>query len=118
MKEKKYKTIKEVSILLNINSHVIRYWDSKFDDLSIRFNSKKQRYFNSENINKIKQIKETLYSNGKHNYTLDLVNKLSKTKINKKNNNKILSSEIKEKKDNFIIDELLKIRKNLYDLIN
>ena len=33
---KKYKTIKEVSDLLNINQHVIRYWDSKFEGLSIR----------------------------------------------------------------------------------
>ena len=44
---KKYKTIKEVSNLLNINQHVIRYWDSKFEGLSFRFSEKKQRYFNN-----------------------------------------------------------------------
>ena len=42
---KKYKTIKEVSNLLNINQHVIRYWDSKFDGLSIRFSKKKTKIF-------------------------------------------------------------------------
>ena len=29
MKEKRYKTISEVSEILNIGTHIIRYWDSK-----------------------------------------------------------------------------------------
>ena len=73
---KKYKTIKEVSNLLNINQHVIRYWDSKFEGLSIRFSSKKQRYFNNDHIKKIQDLKKTLYQNGKHNYSLDLAKKI------------------------------------------
>ncbi len=77
---KKYKTIKEVSDLLNINQHVIRYWDSKFDGLSIRFSAKKQRYFNNEHIKKIEDLKETLYQNGKHNYSLDLAKKIINNK--------------------------------------
>ena len=55
---KKYKTIKEVSNLLNINQHVIRYWDSKFEGLSIRFSSKKQRYFNNDHIKKLQDLKK------------------------------------------------------------
>ena len=34
MKDKKYKSISEVSELLKINKHVIRYWDTKFDGIS------------------------------------------------------------------------------------
>ena len=71
---KKYKTIKEVSDLLNINQHVIRYWEGKFEGLSIRFSSKKQRYFNNDHI-KNTRFKKTLYQNGKHNYSLDLARK-------------------------------------------
>ena len=77
---KKYKTIKEVSNLLNINQHVIRYWDSKFEGLSIRFSSKKQRYFNNDHIKKIQDLKKTLYQNGKHNYSLDLAKKIINNK--------------------------------------
>ena len=65
---KKYKTIKEVSNLLNINQHVIRYWDSKFEGLSIRFSSKKQRFFNNDHIKKIKDLQANLYQNGKIKY--------------------------------------------------
>ena len=31
MNDKTYKSITEVSKLLKINKHVIRYWDSRFD---------------------------------------------------------------------------------------
>ena len=112
---KKYKTIKEVSNLLNINQHVIRYWDSKFDGLSIRFSKKKQRYFNNENIKKIEDLKETLYQNGKHNYSLDLAKKIINT--GKDNLNK--SSHLRNN-NSFSIDYIKKlenISKNLKNLI-
>ena len=76
MKTKKYSTISEVSALLNINQHVIRYWDSKFDGISIRLKDNKQRLFNMENINKIKELKNVLYINGKNNYPLNMAKKL------------------------------------------
>ena len=49
MVDKNYKSISEVSLLLNINKHVIRYWDSKFN-ISTRLNKNKQRFFDNENI--------------------------------------------------------------------
>ena len=83
MSEKKYKSISEVSKILNLKKHVIRYWDSKFDGLSVRLNSNKQRFFNNENIRKLREIKNILYKNGKHHYSLDLANTIA----NKKNTN-------------------------------
>ena len=80
--EKRFKSIKGVSKLLGINSHVIRYWDSKFEGLSTRNSKKGQRFFNNENIKKLQNLKMTLYNNGKHNYSLDLAKKI----INNKNN--------------------------------
>ena len=111
---KKYKTIKEVSDLLNINQHVIRYWDSKFDGLSIRFSAKKQRYFNNDHIKKIQDLKKTLYQNGKHNYSLDLAQKIIN---NKKNNYEKNSDYVDSKKTTIDIEKLQIVRDNLYKLI-
>ena len=111
---KKYKTIKEVSNLLNINQHVIRYWDSKFEGLSIRFSSKKQRYFNNDHIKKIEDLKKTLYQNGKHNYSLDLAQKIINSK---KNNYEKNSDHVDSKKRNLDINKLKTIRENLNKLI-
>ena len=90
MIEKQYKNIKEVSKLLNIKEHVIRYWDSidsktdkiRIQGLSTR-NSGGIRYFNKDNINKLDQLKAVLFENGKHNYSLDLANKILSSKKNK-----------------------------------
>ncbi len=87
MKNKYYKSIKEVSKLLNIKEHVIRHWDSidpktnklRIPGLSTRSRSG-IRYFNEENIKKLEQIKNVLFDNGKHIYSLDLANKLIKNK--------------------------------------
>jgi len=106
---KKYKTIKEVSNLLNINQHVIRYWDSKFEGLSIRFSSKKQRYFNNDHIKKIQDLKKTLYQNGKHNYSLDLAKKIINTKKN--------SDYLDSKKSTIDIKKLMTIKESLSKLL-
>jgi len=93
MVEKKYKSISEVSILLKINKHVIRYWDSKFN-ISIRLNKNKQRFFTNENIKKLKDLNNVLYKNGQHNYSLDLANKLTaKAKPDKNIDVKILKEK-------------------------
>ena len=90
MIEKQYKNIKEVSKLLNIKEHVIRYWDSidpKTEKIRIQGLSTRNRggirFFNKDNINKLDQLKAVLFENGKHNYSLDLANKILSSK-NKK----------------------------------
>ena len=99
-KTKRYRTISEVSDLLNINQHVIRYWDAKFDGISIRLKDNKQRLFNDVNINKIRELKNILYDGGKNNYPLSMAKKLLK-----KDNNKI--NKLKDlPKKTINIDEL------------
>ena len=95
MIEKQYKNIKEVSKLLNIKEHVIRYWDSidpKTDKIRVQGLSTRNRggirYFNKDNINKLDQLKAVLFENGKHNYSLDLANKILSSKKNKVSDNK------------------------------
>ena len=112
--KKKYRTISEVSILLKINTHVIRYWDSKFDGISTRLGKNKQRFFNFDNIKKIKELQATLYNNGKHNYSLELANKI----IEKKSPLFLKNIQLNKKPDyNNLIEELNKIKNNLQKII-
>jgi DNA-binding transcriptional MerR regulator len=113
MKDKKYKSIAEVSELLKINKHVIRYWDAKFDDISTRLSDNKRRFFNIENIKKLQELKNILYQNGRHNYSSDLAKKIVKHK-SKKNEVSIINKTGEEK---FNIVELQEISNNLKELL-
>lgn len=80
---KKYLNISEVSELLDIKEYIIRYWDSidpKTNQLRVEGISTKSkkgtRYFNKENIIKLKKMKAFVYENGKHNNSLRLAHRL------------------------------------------
>ena len=113
MKDKKYKSIAEVSELLKINKHVIRYWDTKFDGISTRLSDNKRRFFNIENIKKLQELKNILYQNGRHNYSFDLAKKIvsDKSKINE------VSIINKIGKAKFSIVKLQEISNNLKELL-
>ena len=113
MKDKKYKSIAEVSELLKINKHVIRYWDTKFDGISTRLSDSKRRFFNIENIKKLQELKNILYQNGRHNYSFDLAKKIVNDKT-KKNEVSIINKIGKTK---FNIVKLQEISNNLKELI-
>ena len=86
-KSKQYYNIREVSRILNLKEHVIRHWDSldpktnklRIEGLSIRTKGG-TRYFNQSHIKKLSNIKNILFEEGKHNYSLDLVNKIMSSK--------------------------------------
>ena len=93
MINKKYLNISEVSKMLQIEEHKIRYWDSidpktnKFRIDGISTKSKGgTRYFNKENLNKLRNLKDLIYENAKYNPSLKLANKF------------LLSKNFKEKK--------------------
>ena len=80
---KKYLNIREVSKLLDIKEHVIRYWDSvdpKTNKIRVEGVSTKSnggtRYFNKENIKKLQKLKSILYDGNKHNYSIKLADKI------------------------------------------
>lgn len=114
MSQKKYKSISEVSKLLNINQHVIRYWDSKFNGLSTRLSKNKQRIFNAENIQKIKNLRDTIYTKGKHNYSLDLANQI----INKKIKSSVKIDNNISYRSSIDLNKIIQIRENLKKLMN
>ena len=58
--KKTYYTISEVSKMLNIHEHTIRFWDSKLPDLSKRDNKGKTRFFNFKQIEKLSKLNDIL----------------------------------------------------------
>tara|TARA_B100001057_G_scaffold28177_1_gene25870 strand:- start:113 stop:466 length:354 start_codon:yes stop_codon:yes gene_type:complete len=87
---KKYLNIKEASKIIGLKEHVIRYWDSvdpKTNKLRIDGISTKSRagtrYFNKDNLNKLKGLKDLIYENGKTSPNLKLAEKLMLKKSNK-----------------------------------
>ena len=83
MINKKYLNIAEVSKMLQIEEHKIRYWDSvdpKTKKLRVEGISTKSkggtRYFNKENIKKLQKLKNILYDGNSQNYPIKLAEKL------------------------------------------
>ena len=58
--KKTYYSISEVSKMLNIQEHTIRFWDSKLPDLSKRDKKGKTRFFNLKQIEKLSNLNEIL----------------------------------------------------------
>ena len=101
MNNKKYLNISEVSKMLQIEEHKIRYWDSidpktnkyRVDGISTKSKGG-TRYFNKENIQKILKLKNILYDGKNHNYSIKLADKLLNS------NNKFTSKKAIYKSNN------------------
>tara|TARA_Y200000002_G_scaffold345533_1_gene319509 strand:+ start:757 stop:1140 length:384 start_codon:yes stop_codon:yes gene_type:complete len=102
MINKKYLNISEVSKMLQIEEHKIRYWDSldpktnKFRIEGISTKSKGgTRYFNKENIKKLQKLKSILYDGEKQNHSIKLADKIlsANTKFSIKNDHNKLDSQ-------------------------
>ena len=105
--KKTYYSISEVSKMLNIQEHTIRFWDSKLPDLSKRDNKGKTRFFNLKQIEKLSKLNEIL----KRNDSITLANE-----IVSKNNNK--NSSIKTNNIDNLNDDSIKFRQNIVKIKN
>ena len=97
-----FRTISEVSNEINIPTHVLRFWETKFPNINPLKRSGNRRYYRPEDVKLIIKIKTLLYDNG---YTVKGVQKLLKendNKNNEKNNIKEKLSSILEDIDNII----------------
>tara|TARA_B100000989_G_C19509772_1_gene458374 strand:+ start:1494 stop:1871 length:378 start_codon:yes stop_codon:yes gene_type:complete len=124
MINKKYLNISEVSKMLQIEEHKIRYWDSldpktkKYRVEGISTKSKGgTRYFNRENINKLQKLKNILYDGSNHNHSIKLAEKIISSKntlsIKKDLNTKKLEySDNVEKIDQILNKMRLLLKKN------
>ncbi len=98
-----FRTISEVSNEVNIPTHVLRFWETKFPNINPLKRSGNRRYYRPEDVKLIIKIKTLLYDNG---YTVKGVQKLLKEN-NNKNNGK---NNIKEKLSSILkdIDNIIK----------
>ena len=115
MINKKYLNISEVSKMLQIEEHKIRYWDSldpktrKYRVEGISTKSKGgTRYFNKENIKKLQRLKNILYDGNKQNYSIKLAEKILSS------NNKISN----DKDDNFPNNQHLHNLEKIEQILN
>ena len=95
-----FRTISEVSEELNVPSHVLRFWETKFKSIKPLKRSGNRRYYRPSDILIIKEIKQLLYNNG---YTVKGVQKLFKDKSNKLEKSSTIEN------NNFVIKDNLKI---------
>jgi len=60
--EKMYRSISEVSELLEVKPHVLRYWETQFHSLKPRKNRAGNRMYRPEEIKLLYTIKDLLYT--------------------------------------------------------
>ena len=75
-----YKTIGEVSKELNIPTHIIRFWETKFERLKLVKRKNNHRYYSKEDMIFILNIKKLVAEEG---YTIKGVQKNLKNKKNR-----------------------------------
>ena len=114
MSSRKYLNISEVSKMLQIEEHKIRYWDSldpKTNKIRIDGISTKSkggtRYFNKENIKKLQQLKNILYDGNTQNYSIKLADKILSS------NNKFPTQKDESKPNNQLSNNVKKIEQIL-----
>ncbi len=86
-----FRTISEVSSEINIPTHVLRFWETKFPNINPLKRSGNRRYYRPEDVKLIIKIKTLLYDNG---YTVKGVQKLLKEKDNKNNEKNNIKKEL------------------------
>ena len=115
--KKTYYSISEVSKMLNIPEHTIRFWNSKLKDLSKRDKKGKTRFFNLKQIEKLSKLNDIL----KKNDSISLANEI----LSKNNSKKLhlnLEDSLENKNDSNLNEQIVKkissISNNLKSLIN
>ena len=59
-----FRTISEVSAELNVQPHVLRFWETKFSNLRPLKRSGGRRYYRPDDINVLIRIRDLLYEDG------------------------------------------------------
>ncbi|RWX75798.1 MerR family transcriptional regulator [Neorhizobium lilium] len=75
-----FRTISEVADDLNLPQHVLRFWETRFQQIRPMKRGGGRRYYRPEDVDLLKGIRHLLYD---HGYTIKGVQKLLKTNGNK-----------------------------------
>ena len=70
---KAFRTISEVSDVLDVPQHVLRFWETKFSQIRPMKRGGGRRYYRPEDITLLRGVRELLYDDG---YTIKGVQKL------------------------------------------
>ena len=68
-----FRTISEVAAQLDVPTHVLRFWETKFSQIHPLKRGGGRRYYRPEDIDLLRRIRELLYNDG---YTIKGVQKL------------------------------------------
>ncbi len=68
-----FRTISEVATELGLPQHVLRFWESKFSQISPMKRGGGRRYYRPEDVDLLRRIRQLLYDDG---YTIKGVQKL------------------------------------------
>ena len=92
-----YKTISEVSKQINVPSHVLRFWETKFGQVKPIKRSGGRRYYRSEDIDVLIRIRTLLYKEG---YTIKGAKKVLKSYLKTELNQSKIKNLTKHADDN------------------
>ena len=92
-----YKTISEVSKQIDVPSHVLRFWETKFGQVKPIKRSGGRRYYRSEDIDVLIQIRTLLYKEG---YTIKGAKKALKSYLKTELNQSKIKNLTKHADDN------------------
>ena len=92
-----YKTISEVSKQIDVPSHVLRFWETKFGQVKPIKRSGGRRYYRSEDIDVLVQIRTLLYKEG---YTIKGAKKALKSYLKTELNHPNIKDFTKHAEDN------------------
>jgi DNA-binding transcriptional MerR regulator len=110
--KKTYYSISEVSKMLNIQEHTIRFWDSKLPDLSKRNKKGKTRFFNLKQIEKLSNLNDILKKKDSITLAYEILSKNKNSLTGIKN----LKDDSTKFQKNII--KIKNISKNLKKLLN
>jgi DNA-binding transcriptional MerR regulator len=115
--KKTYYSISEVSKMLNIKEHTIRFWDSKLPNFSKRDYKGKTRFFNIKQIEKLSKLNDILKKNDSINLAYEILSKKNNKNslINTNNIDNLNDDSIKFRQN---ILKIKNISKNLKNLLN
>ena len=115
--KKTYYSISEVSKMLNIQEHTIRFWDSKLPDISKRDKKGKTRFFNLKQIEKLSKLNDILKKNDSIKLAYEILSKNNNINsyTNTNNIDNLKGDSIKYRQN---INKIKNISKNLKNLLN
>ncbi len=90
-----FRTISEASTELGLPQHVLRFWESKFNQIKPLKRGGNRRYYRPEDLEILKKIRSLLYEEG---YTIKGVQRLFKEKNLKTDQTKYQNPILKAKK--------------------